>query len=91
VLPVVLALTCLLMSADTIRAQSLEVDHLWIHVSPGAPEAAALSAAGLEVDRNAGVVQHTGQGTASIFLRFQNVYLELIWIEDGALLQKVAP
>jgi hypothetical protein len=61
---------------------ALEVDHAQIYVTPGgAPEAAALRAAGLFVgDR---VFRHDGQGTAASFVNFENGYLELIWLDDG--------
>jgi hypothetical protein len=71
--------------------QQLAVDHVWIHVAKGAPEVKALADAGIQIDRTSGVVQHKGQGTASVFVRFKNIYLELIWIDDEQLLRSVAP
>jgi hypothetical protein len=85
-------------------AQQLAVDHVWIRVTRGAPEAQALADAGLRFVRfdqgssivpvassDGRVVQHAGQGTASIIVRFRNMYLELIWVESPELLAKVAP
>jgi hypothetical protein len=45
-------------------AASLELDHLWIVVSQGAPERAVLERAGLAPSPT--VNRHDGQGTASI-------------------------
>jgi hypothetical protein len=58
----------------------LERDHIFVWVSKGAPEAAALEKLGLHTERR--VANHTGQGTASIAFYFENAYLELIWVED---------
>ena len=84
--------------------QELAVDHFWIRVSQGAPEAKALTDAGFRFERfdqsssiapvassDPRVVQHTGHGTASVVVRFRNMYLELIWIEDPDLLRQIAP
>lgn len=68
------------------RAQSekagfpLELDHILVWVSKGAPEAAIFEKLGLHTERR--VANHTGQGTASIAFYFENAYFELIWIED---------
>ncbi|HEY0836833.1 MAG TPA: VOC family protein [Azospirillum sp.] len=57
--------------------------HVFAFVTPGAPEAAALEAAGLrESFRRA----HPGQGTANACWCFDNAYLELLWVEDAAAL-----
>jgi hypothetical protein len=58
----------------------VELDHIFIWVSKGAPEAKALEEIGLQAFAEA--TQHTGQGTASKVFLFENAYLELIWIED---------
>ena len=58
----------------------LELDHLFIWVSRGAPEAAALRSAGLHTD--GAVHKHAGQGTSSIVYTFEGAYLELIWVGD---------
>jgi hypothetical protein len=58
----------------------VELDHIFIWVSKGAPEAKALEEIGLQPYAEA--TQHKGQGTASKVFIFENAYLELIWIED---------
>jgi hypothetical protein len=59
----------------------LELDHVYLAVSPFAPEGAALREAGFSFVPDTAV--HTGQGTVSIAAVFENVYLELIWLEGG--------
>lgn len=55
--------------------------HVFVFVTPGAPEAGALEAAGLrESFRRA----HPGQGTANACWCFDNAYLELLWVDDPA-------
>jgi len=56
---------------------NLEFDHVWIVVSPDAPERAALERAGFRVSPN--VNHNDGQGTSSISVEFQNSYIELMW------------
>ena len=58
----------------------LERDHIFIWVSPGAPEAARLQKLGLYTDGK--VHKHVGQGTSSKVFLFENAYLELIWIDE---------
>lgn len=58
----------------------LERDHIFIWVSPGAPEAAALQKLGLYTDGK--VHKHVGQGTSSKVFIFENAYLELIWVDE---------
>lgn len=58
----------------------LELDHVFVWVTKGAPEARALENAGLQIQDRTN--QHTGQGTASRVFIFENLYLELIWIDD---------
>jgi hypothetical protein len=58
----------------------LELDHLFIWVSQGAPEAAALRSLGLHTDGT--VHKHAGQGTSSVVFTFEGAYLELIWVDD---------
>jgi hypothetical protein len=73
-----IALTFLATAAVSATAASkLEFDHVWIMVSPNAPERAALVRAGLQISPD--VNRHTGQGTASITVEFQNAFLELMW------------
>jgi hypothetical protein len=57
-----------------------ELDHLFVLVSAGAPEADRLQAEGLcEGQPN----QHPGQGTACRRFFFANAYLELLWVESA--------
>lgn len=58
----------------------LELDHVFVWVSKGAPEAEVLEQAGLHLQPE--THPHVGQGTASKIFIFENVYLELIWIDD---------
>jgi hypothetical protein len=59
----------------------MELDHLFLFVSPEGPEAEALIALGLrESFRRA----HPGQGTANLCYCFDNAYLELLWLSDEA-------
>ena len=55
----------------------IEPDHVWIMVSPDAPERAALERAGFEISKD--VNHHEGTGTSSITVEFENTYLELMW------------
>jgi hypothetical protein len=56
-----------------------ELDHLFVLVSEGAPEADRLQAEGLcEGQPN----RHPGQGTACRRFFFANAYLELLWVEN---------
>lgn len=61
-----------------------ELDHVVIFVSPEAPEARAIEAAGLQ--GFGGNTVHGGLGTASTCFFFSNLlYLELFWVHDLAL------
>lgn len=75
-----LTLTLVLLSA-AVAADSprLEFDHLWIMVSAGAPERAALERAGFQISPD--VNRHEGQGTSSVTAEFQNAYIELMWLD----------
>ncbi len=58
---------------------TLALDHVFVCTSAGAPEADALTAAGLtEGPGNT----HPGQGTACRRFFFRNAYLELLWVRD---------
>lgn len=58
----------------------LELDHVFVCCSEGAPEAAALARLGLtEGSPNT----HPGQGTACRRFFFANTYLELVWVSDA--------
>ena len=60
-------------------APAFEIDHIWIVVSPGAPERAALERLGFGVAPATN--RHEGQGTASVTFEFTNSYLELMWVD----------
>ena len=55
----------------------LEVDHLMIHVAPGAPERGALERTGFRIAPE--LNQHEGQGIASITVELENGFVELTW------------
>jgi hypothetical protein len=58
---------------------SVELDHVFLWVSAGGPEAEHLAALGLiEGPPN----RHPGQGTACRRFFFANAYLELLWVEN---------
>src|SRR5215470_14605923 len=57
----------------------MELDHLFVCTSPGAPEAEKLVQLGLhEGPPN----QHPGQGTACRRFSFANAMIELFWVSD---------
>jgi len=59
----------------------VQLDHVFIRATPGAPEAEALRAFGLsEGPGNT----HPGQGTANRRFFFENGFLELLWVADAA-------
>ena len=59
----------------------LELDHLFVCTSPGAPEAEKLVQFGLhEGPPN----QHPGQGTACRRFSFANAMIELFWVSDAS-------
>ena len=59
---------------------TLELDHIFVAASVGAPEIRLLKAAGFtEGDTN----EHQGQGTACRRVYFENAYLELLWLVDA--------
>lgn len=61
----------------------IELDHVVIFASPGAPEAAAVEAAGLQ--GFGGTTLHGPMGTGSTSFFFTSVhYLELLWVTDPA-------
>lgn len=67
-------------TGNTPQPFPLELDHVFVWVTKGAPEAAWLQKAGLQLQPE--THPHIGQGTASKIFIFENLYLELIWIED---------
>ena len=76
-------ITVIAFAAATFAADKphLEFDHVWIMVTPQAPERAALERAGFQISPL--VNRHEGQGTASITVEFQNAFLELMWPDPG--------
>jgi hypothetical protein len=72
-----LLLSCLAYGQTSTNSVQMDFDHIWIAVSPGAPERAVLQRSGLQFAQN--VNRHKGQGTASITVEFENAFLELIW------------
>jgi Glyoxalase-like domain len=66
---------------DSARvAQAVELDHVYIWVQPGAPEAAILEREGFRVDPTA--THHVGSGTSSRSVLFENAYLELLYLDS---------
>jgi hypothetical protein len=61
-------------------AAGWQLDHVFVFVAPGAPEAAALKKLGLAESFRR---PHPGQGTANACFCFDNAYLELLWIADA--------
>lgn len=57
----------------------MELDHLFICTSVGAPEVERLTAVGLTEGQSN---LHPGQGTACRRLFFRNAYLEFLWVHD---------
>jgi len=58
----------------------IELDHLFVCTSPGAPEAEKLVQFGL---REGPANQHPGQGTANRRFAFANAMLELLWVNNA--------
>lgn len=55
------------------------IDHIFMLVDPGGPEIAQMTELGLlETYRRV----HTGQGTRNICYCFDNMFLELLWVDD---------
>ena len=77
VLQVGLLLAVAIPRRDAAQAPTLQLDHVWIVVSAGAPERSALERAGLHVSPT--VNRHDGQGTASVMAELTGGFIELIW------------
>ena len=60
---------------------AVELDHVFVCASVGAPEADLLRALGLSDGQPN---RHPGQGTACRRFFFANAYLELLWVENPA-------
>ena len=74
----ILALFGFVLCAGAAQAEPpLGLDHLIIYSRPGAPEQAALRAAGFTISPD--VNHHDGQGTSSVTVEFSNGYLELLY------------
>ena len=67
----------------------IEVDHVFIHVDRATPVAERLQEAGFSVPPD--TMEHTGQGTASRAIFFDNAYVELIWVTDATELRRADP
>lgn len=60
--------------------RAMLIDHIFVRVRRGAPEAAMLAEFGLvEGSGN----RHPGQGTANRRFFFDNAFIELLWLEDA--------
>ena len=58
----------------------MEIDHVFVLIDPLGPEIDYLSSMGItETYRR----QHAGQGTRNICYCFENLFLELLWIDDA--------
>lgn len=80
---VTLALCVGVVDVGRAQAPRVELDHVYIVVTPGAEaEIAALRSAGFVVPSES-PRKHEGQGTASLAVYFDNAYLELIWVDSG--------
>jgi hypothetical protein len=62
-------------------AQPLLLDHVWIAVTPGAPERALLEEVGFRIAPT--VNHHAGQGTSSVTVELGDEFLELIYPDDA--------
>jgi hypothetical protein len=65
------------LGAAPAPESGVALDHVWIMVSPDAPERAALTRAGFQIAPD--VSRHDGQGTASISVELDDAYIELMW------------
>lgn len=66
---------------------NIELDHVFVCASPGAPEAHQLLRFGL---REGPPNEHPGQGTACRRFSFANAMIELLWVSDPCEAQSVA-
>ena len=57
----------------------MELDHVFVMVTPGAPERTRLEKAGLVPTYERA---HAGQGTANVWYVLDNAFLELLWVAD---------
>jgi Glyoxalase-like domain len=73
----IIVLVALATVALAASGPGIEFDHIWIMVSPDAPERSALERAGFQISKD--VNHHEGTGTSSITVELDNTYLELMW------------
>ncbi len=62
-----------------VSVPAFELDHMFVAVSPQAPQMSLLVSSGFEEGNRH---PHPGQGTASTGVFFANAYVELLWLED---------
>jgi Glyoxalase-like domain len=74
-------------SFATVAESLLEIDHCFVCL-PTAMDASALADLGLNCSKQP--LRRTGQGTSSHLIFFENIYLELIWVDDEAAAQDYA-
>jgi hypothetical protein len=79
-IPLVIALAGAGSGGVLAAERVVELDHVWVVASPGAPERSALERAGLIIAPT--VNRHDGQGTASVTVEFENAFLELLWPDE---------
>lgn len=67
------------ISSHNSVSGTMEIDHLFLFVPPGGAEISRLAQSGfVETYRRT----HPGQGTANVCYCFDNLYLELLWVDD---------
>lgn len=67
------------MSLAALLLSIMEVDHVFVLINPLGPEIGYLRSVGLTETYQR---QHAGQGTRNICYCFENMFLELLWIDD---------
>jgi hypothetical protein len=67
-------------ACSSVSMAALELDHVFVAVPEKAPQVSVLTSCGFEEGNRH---PHSGQGTASTGVFFENAYLELIWLEDS--------
>lgn len=71
--------------AGAMGTPGLEIDHVFLFVDADGDQIRRMARLGfIENSRRA----HTGQGTANAIYCFDNAYLELLWIDDAAAVQR---
>ncbi|MCP4303649.1 MAG: VOC family protein, partial [bacterium] len=60
----------------------MELDHIFFLIEPGGPEPGFLERPGL---RESYRRDHPGQGTQNACYCFDNIYIELLWVNDPAM------